>query len=310
MKLLPLIICTWISSLCLGQTPEGYYLLKKADSLLSQKEYQQASAVYTTIINSQLWKISEIDYYNLCKASALSGNKDSAFSILEILATKLKYYDLKQLSQDDSFSKMHKDSRWKRILNLVSENKLSAQRKKNLKLEKMLVKVFDDDQKARENYSNISNSKGFNSPEADSVGMLLDKVDSINLTIVEGVLDNYGWLGKEVVSEKGTNALWLIIDHAEPAIQKKYIGIMKKAIGEGTLEGKYLALVEDRIALDSGKQQIYGTQYTLNEKSNVNELLPVIDIEHIDIRRAKVGLTPLREYLKENQITIYPKSYR
>lgn len=299
-----------MSSTCTGQTPEGYYMLKKADSLFGQKEYQQASVIYTTIINSQLWKISTNDYYNLCKAFALSGNQESAFSSLEILTTKMKYSDLEQLSHDNTFSQMHKDSRWKGILKVVSENKLMAQKKKNIKLEKILVQVFDEDQKSRENYLNIAKSKGFDSPEADSVGKLLDKVDSINLIKVENILDNYGWLGKEVVSEKGTNALWLIIDHAEPAVQKRYIGVMRQAIEEGRLEGKYLALVEDRIALDSGQEQIYGTQYILNEKSNLNELLPVMDIEQIDVRRAKVGLTPLREYLKENQIAIYPKTYR
>jgi len=67
--------------------------------------------------------------------------------------------------------------------------------------------------------------------------------------------------------------------------------------------------LEDRILMREGKKQIYGTQLHSGPKTNGKlELYPIDDEEHVDERRAIVGLQPLAEYLKQFGMEHKPKS--
>jgi hypothetical protein len=57
------------------------------------------------------------------------------------------------------------------------------------------------------------------------------------------------------------------------------------------------AYLTDRVLLAEGKQQLYGTQFTL-EKGKCKPR-PLEDEANVDKRRAAVGLPPLAVYLKQ-----------
>jgi len=121
--------------------------------------------------------------------------------------------------------------------------------------------------------------------------------DSLNLIKVAAIIDQFGWLGADDVGDDGSTTLFIVIQHADLKTQEKYLPIMKDAVSKGNAKARNLAILEDRIALREGKKQIYGSQILYDLKSNEHFVLPIEDPEHVDIRRARVGLQPLSDYL-------------
>ena len=65
--------------------------------------------------------------------------------------------------------------------------------------------------------------------------------------------------------------------------------------GEG-VSGQEFALLQDRVLVHQNKLQLYGTQLNILDGELVFD--PIFDEEHVDKRRAEVGLPPLDEYKK------------
>jgi len=72
---------------------------------------------------------------------------------------------------------------------------------------------------------------------------------------------------------------------------------MKAAAADNEITPRKLALSIDRVLTYDKQKQIYGSQFQTNEDGKTF-LLPVEDIEHIEERRAGMGMEPLAEYRK------------
>jgi hypothetical protein len=66
---------------------------------------------------------------------------------------------------------------------------------------------------------------------------------------------------------------------------------MEEAMKNNDARTEDLAYLTDRICMGDGVPQIYGTQWEH----------PIADPEHVDERRAKMGLPPLAEYLAQSR---------
>lgn len=133
-------------------------------------------------------------------------------------------------------------------------------------------------------------------------GEIISEKDSINLFQVKQILDQYGWLGADVVSDQGNSTLFLVIQHSDLATQEKYLPMMREAVKNGKAAGSSLALLEDRVALGQGKRQIYGSQISRDPETQEYYISPLEDPDNVDKRRAEVGLGPLSEYVIHWQI--------
>ena len=83
---------------------------------------------------------------------------------------------------------------------------------------------------------------------------------------------------------------------------------MQEAVKKGKAQPQALALLEDRILTNQGKEQIYGSQVRINESGKF-EFFPIKDEPNVNKRRASVGLGTLEEYAKYFNINyVLPKS--
>lgn len=125
----------------------------------------------------------------------------------------------------------------------------------------------------------------------------LTKIDEENTAWLSGIVDEHGWPGKTEVGEDGAHSAWLLVQHADRNrdFQKKCLELMK-AEPEGEVAGKDIAYLTDRVLRAEGKPQLYGTQLTQQDGKMVPQ--PIEDEEHVDERRAAVGLQPLADYIK------------
>jgi hypothetical protein len=153
-----------------------------------------------------------------------------------------------------------------------------------------LEHIHDLDQEPRHAVS------GFIGAQKDSVIAVMTLNDSTNLIRVMAIIDSAGWLGPQDVGGKASQALFLVLQHADakPEIQQEYLPTMREAAAEGKARPDELALFEDRVAVNHGKPQIYGSQ--VDWKDGKPSFKPIEDEEHVNERRKAVGLEPLENY--------------
>ena len=73
--------------------------------------------------------------------------------------------------------------------------------------------------------------------------------------------------------------------------------MLRAATEAGEATRTDLPLLEDRVRMLDGEQQLYGSQLTRGEDGKPM-LWPIEDEAHVDERRAGVGLEPLADTLK------------
>jgi len=101
-----------------------------------------------------------------------------------------------------------------------------------------------------------------------------------------------------------------VIQHPRPATQEKYLPLMREAVKNGNAESAHPALLEDRVAIEPGKKQIYGSQIRTDWQSHLYFILPLEEPVNVDIRRANVGLPPLAIYAEQWQIKWDVEQYK
>lgn len=153
-----------------------------------------------------------------------------------------------------------------------------------------LEHIHDTDQNDRHNVS------GFIGAQKDSVIAHMVLYDSLNLVRVTAIIDSAGWLGPDEVGGKASQALFLVIQHADaqPEVQAAYLPVMREAVEAGKARASELAMLEDRVAVNHHRPQIYGSQ--IGWEDGKNFIQPIEDEEHVNERRAAVGLEPLERY--------------
>jgi hypothetical protein len=117
--------------------------------------------------------------------------------------------------------------------------------------------------------------------------------------LMELLLATGRWPAKAQVGALAAQGAWLIAQHADTQldVQRVALALLRVAVAEGTAGGsgaRELAMLEDRVAVNEGRPQTYGTQ--------IAEVIggrpvpwPVTEPERLDERRAGVGLEPLAE---------------
>lgn len=142
--------------------------------------------------------------------------------------------------------------------------------------------------------------------QRDSVIAHMTQQDAINLARVTAIIDSAGWLGEEVVGRVGNQALFLILQHADarPDVQAHYLELMREAVDAGKARAEEWAMLVDRVEVNHGRPQVYGSQIGWTDgKPHVK---PMIDEQHVNERRASVGLEPLERYAERFGFTWAP----
>lgn len=159
-----------------------------------------------------------------------------------------------------------------------------------------LERMLETDQALRQEIWGIVQQHGPSSPEAKEAWKKGAEVDGKNLARLLEMLDTYGWPGTSLVGEKACKGAFLVLQHGDLATQKKYLPLLRAATAAGEIETTALPLLEDRVRLKEGRDQLYGSQL-VHGKDGKPALWPIEDAAHVDERRASVGMPPLAEYL-------------
>lgn len=283
--------------LSFSQASVRYFeLTSEARRFMEKKEYKKSGMSYSNAFKSNRGKATEADRYAAARSWALAGLKDSAFSELMKVAVLYEYVDYNQVAKDSAFSSLQSDQRWNFLVMVIQKNIGQSVMYMNKGLVFLLDSIYRVDQESRLKAVSVKNASGAGSPEYTAVLKQMRFSDSCNLNVVIGIIEKYGWLGKDVVSSVGSSTLFMVMQHADPATQEKYLPMMKNVLHNGNVDPFDYALLADRLALRQGRKQIYGTVLIApdGKKYYISEME---EPENIDKTRASIGLNKMDEYL-------------
>ncbi|MBL7806120.1 MAG: hypothetical protein JNL02_20420 [Saprospiraceae bacterium] len=138
----------------------------------------------------------------------------------------------------------------------------------------------------------------------DSAAAEYQRVIRSNFPYVEKIFNRYGFPGYDLVGEEASNKYHLLIQHSDfaPEFQLKVLKSMKKQVSRHNASGQNFAYLTDRVEINHGRPQIYGTQIYMSGNSQIK---PCIDMAHLNERRQSVGLSTIEEYLEKCNETFY-----
>lgn len=176
-------------------------------------------------------------------------------------------------------------------------------------LVKELKQMRNEDQGIRLLLIDASKRYGDRDKRTVEIRQMMKRIDSKNALRVQQIIDLYGWLGSDELGEEANETLFLCIQHADDLIiQTKYLPILKKAMEEGNADGWQYAFLTDRIKMNRGEKQVYGTQtLRMNGKQFP---VPIENPDKVDTLRKEIGLEPMKEYMEDTGFDWSLENYR
>ncbi|WP_299802069.1 DUF6624 domain-containing protein [uncultured Shewanella sp.] len=163
----------------------------------------------------------------------------------------------------------------------------------NEALKRELIHMSAIDQKVRRE---IQESGWENSSKA--LLLKIQEIDENNTNRLKVIIKEHSWLTSDLVGKEGMAAVFLIVQHS-PDLEFKaqmlpYLKISYLK-GEG-VTGQEVALLTDRVLIEKGYKQLYGTQVDISAGKVI--IKPIEDETNVDTRRAEMQMPPLAFYLK------------
>lgn len=305
------ILSLYVFNFTFGQDQKKYSeLIKLAWSLYESKDYLKSGEKYSEAFVALGGKGMINDRYNAACSWALASKPDSAFVQLFKIAKNGNYTNYEYITTDTNLNILHNDDRWNKVIEIIKVNKEKAEANLDKPLVAILDTIYQEDQKYRQQIKGIEEKYGWESDEMKAHWKIINEKDSINLIKIKKILDERGWLGADIIGNQGNSTLFLVIQHSNIETQEKYLPMMREAVSKGNARASSLALLEDRVALRKGEKQIYGSQIGRNKKTGEYYVLPLIDPDNVDKRRAEVGLGAIQDYISNWGITWNVEEYK
>ncbi len=124
----------------------------------------------------------------------------------------------------------------------------------------------------------------------------MEAVHRANAARLREIIAEHGWPDAELAGPDGTLAAWFIAQHAigEPNFQREALKLVQEKVKQEKVPAAQEAFLFDRIAMYEGRPQRYGTQ-SLPCPDGEYRRWTTEDPEHLNERRAAMGITPVPE---------------
>lgn len=126
------------------------------------------------------------------------------------------------------------------------------------------------------------------------------ETDRLNLRKMRKIVKQIGWPTISKVGKEASHFAWLLVQHADNNVefQQYCLELMRKEAESGNVTKTDIAFLTDRILVNRGRTQIYGTQFYESKEKLIPR--PIRNIDKLDERRKRMGLEPFEDY--ENKI--------
>jgi hypothetical protein len=123
------------------------------------------------------------------------------------------------------------------------------------------------------------------------------RADTARSRWLRAIVKRDGWPTRAAYGDTASRAAWLILQHSPFAeFQEELLPSLTALASEGEMSSADVAMLTDRVLVQQGKPQRYGTQFGSQNGKLVAK--PIEGFAELDNRRAKVGMPPMSEYVK------------
>lgn len=265
--------------------------LASARQHLLHQEYAAASSNYQQALKRPGSGIAR-DYYQAAQAAARNHEPQRALAWLAQALTK-GYYAEMQLRAEEDFASLTTQPTWPRLLTQARTKQQQHEAEFDPKLLALLKKIAFQDQQYRLLARAAERQYGPNAPQIDEAMRQQSPVDLRLSRQVDSLVARYGYPGRSLVGEYEKDVAFLVMQHSP---DEKYLPLLLAAADKQEVAGSSVAIFIDRIKTGRGEPQVYGSQVGPAVKGR-HPLYPIEDEPNVNVRRAKVGLDPLEEYL-------------
>jgi hypothetical protein len=225
------------------------------------------------------------DHFGAAICFAHAGRKDEAFRYLD-QAFDLYFNQTGVYEKSDALEPLRSDPRWQTFMARVR----AREAKVDKALREELLRMREEDQAPRLRDPRL---------EDPANRKLVEELTAKHVARLRAIVKERGWPGRSVAGTDGANAAWLVVQHADLAVQREFLPLLQAAAKANEASAIDVAYLTDRVLVGEGKKQIYGSQGKFVEDGIVPE--PIEDEAHVDERRKAVGLGPIADYYRELQ---------
>lgn len=128
-----------------------------------------------------------------------------------------------------------------------------------------------------------------------------DQAQAQNAQRCMEIFNQIGYPTHSLVGPDASQAFWLLVQHADtdPVFQEQVANAMKPAVIQGDAPALSLAMLTDRVRVNTDRPQIYGSQVLYDMQHARAYPKTTENPEQVDQRRAEVGLAPLWKYMND-----------
>lgn len=119
-----------------------------------------------------------------------------------------------------------------------------------------------------------------------------------HIPLLKGIYKQYGYPTPKMVGQESSYHFFTLIQHSDADVnfQSQMLPLIKRQVDKKQASGKEYAFLYDRIHLNKGGEQLFGTQ--MDYDSNGNAFPKKLkDKANVNKRRQQLGMETLEEYL-------------
>ena len=260
-----------------NQPPVAVADPKQAAAAHDAKDWKRCSELWLAVAATTRGETMAGPLYDAACCQAQGGDADAAFATLDrAIAAGLNE---PAITTDADLAPLHADPRWPALIERIADARARAEAAiAEPGLRTALLEMERDDANAR----------------ASGDPQLVATVDAKTTQALKAIVAKQGWPGKSLVGKDGAHAAWQIAQHSpDIAFQKQCLEKLELAVTQGEAQAVEHAYLYDRVAVNAGKPQRWGTQVDANNKP-----FPIEDATRVDERRKAIGLSSMAEYEK------------
>jgi hypothetical protein len=277
---------------CLVHGQLVFELARRANSADSSAHYAEAARLWR-----QVYGVDGGDpgpLFAVAESATRAGDHESAFAALRQAIDEGFRIPVGALEADSSLQALHNGKRWTALMARTA--RLASRRDTALRSE--LLSLGERDQRNRDSIGAVVRRSGLGSPEAEAANRALATADAPLQARLRAIVSARGWPGRRLAGDDGAHAAWLLLQHADPAYQRKMLPVIHERVLRGDIRPADWALLEDRVRMNQGRKQRFGSQFRYTTTPGAPPVLYPIEAEEcVDQRRGHVRLPPLADYL-------------
>lgn len=158
----------------------------------------------------------------------------------------------------------------------------------NKQLRQELIAMRAEDRRVRQELVDSGALGGSYVPQMEAVHVT-------NAGRLKELILQHGWPDEERAGQDGAEAAWLIVQHAigDPQFQRESLLLVRASAANGRIPLWHAAYLEDRIAMQEGRPQRYGTQWLDDPVDGRTRPWTLADPQRVNELRAAAGLNPM-----------------